>query len=217
MPPQISLLIAEDHEIFRLGLQQVIVQDPQIRLVAEATNGEMALAQIRAQPPQIVLLDVEMPRLSGLDVARALRAERLPSAVILLTQYKDSQHFNAALDLGVRGYVLKENAYPEVLRSIHTVAAGEPFITPSLSGLLLARRARAAALADQRPQVQQLTATERALLKLLAENKTNREIAQELCLSIKTVEHRREHICRKLELKGHHALLHFAIAHGSDL
>ncbi|MBI1765267.1 MAG: response regulator transcription factor [Acidobacteria bacterium] len=190
----------------RLGLRQVLTTDPRIKIVAETTDGAAALAQVRALRPHIALLDVKMKPLSGFEVARAIRAEALPSAIIFLTQYDDEQHFNAALDLGVNGYVLKDDAQTEVLHSIHAVAAGQPYITPTLSGFMLKRATRGA-----------LTPTERRILQLIADYKTSPQIADELHLAPRTIEHHRENICAKLELKGPHALLRYALEHRDEL
>jgi DNA-binding NarL/FixJ family response regulator len=120
---EIRVLIAEDSPYVRRGLRQVIATDPRIKIVAEVADGAAALEHLRTLRPQIALLDVKMKPLSGFDVARAVRSEALPVEIIFLTQYDDEQHFNAALDLGVKGYVLKDDAETEVLNSLHTVAA----------------------------------------------------------------------------------------------
>jgi DNA-binding NarL/FixJ family response regulator len=137
--------------------------------------------------------------------------------VIFLTMHKDEMHFNEALDLGVRGYLIKDNAAADVVNCIRAVAAGEDYISPSLSTHLLNRRSRAATLARQQPGINDLTATERRILVLLAEYKTSREIASELCVSIRTIENHRANICTKLDLHGTHALARFAIQHKSEL
>lgn len=203
---EIRVLIAEDSPYVRLGLRQIIATDPRIKVVAEVTDGAAALEHLRALQPQIALLDVKMKPLSGFDVARAVRAEVLPVEIIFLTQYDDEQHFNAALDLGVKGYVLKDDAESEVLNSLHAVAAGRPYFTSTLSGFMLKRATRNA-----------LTPTERRILQLLAEYKTSQQIAAELHLALRTIEHHRENICAKLELKGPHALLRYALEHRDEL
>lgn len=206
MNDEICVLIAEDSPYVRRGLRQVIAADPRIKIVAEVTDGVAALAQIRALRPHIALLDVKMHPLSGFDVARAVNQEALPCEIIFLTQYDDEQHFNAALDLGVKGYVLKDGAETEVLDSIHTVAAGRSYFTPTLSDFMLKRATR-----------RQFTPTERRILQLIAEYKTSRQIAEELHLAPRTIEHHREILCAKLGLEGAHALLRYALEHRNEL
>jgi DNA-binding NarL/FixJ family response regulator len=216
MTPEITVVIADDHPIFRRGLSEVINGDPRLTIVAEADDARTALDVVRARCPRVAVLDVDMPGGGGLAVARAIVAERLPVEIIFLTLHKDERLFNAALDSGAKGYVLKESAATDVVVGIKTVAAGQHFISPLLSNYLLNRRDRAAALAVSTPAVDALTATERRVLKLLAEYKTSREIADALCVSVRTVEHHRTNIATKLELTGSHAVLKFAVEHRSQ-
>src|SRR5262249_10779254 len=146
-----------------------------------------------------------------------IREKGLPVKVIILTMHKDERILNAALDLGVRGYVLKDSAITEIVASIKAVAGGERYISPQLSGHLLNRNSRAAALLRQQPGLETLTATERRILKLIADYKTSKEIAGILFISTRTVEHHRANICEKLDLKGSHALLKFATEHQAEL
>jgi len=217
MKTEIRIVIADDHPIFREGLRKVIEKDSFLKVVAEAEDGVVALARIQECGPQIALLDIDMPNIDGFAVARTLREQRQPVSVIFLTMHKDEMHFNEALDLGVRGYLIKDNAAADVVNCIRAVAAGEDYISPSLSTHLLNRRSRAATLARQQPGINDLTATERRILVLLAEYKTSREIANELCVSIRTIENHRANICTKLDLHGTHALARFAIQHKSEL
>jgi DNA-binding NarL/FixJ family response regulator len=131
--------------------------------------------------------------------------------------HRDEDIFNEALDLSVKGYVLKDSAVTDIVGSIRAVNAGQNYISPQLSNYLLSRSRRAAALIASRPSLTDLTPTERRILKLIAENKTSREIAGELFLSVRTVENHRAHICQKLELHGSHALLAFSLEHKSEL
>jgi DNA-binding NarL/FixJ family response regulator len=217
MRKEIKIMIADDHPIFRRGLRQVIDADSDLTIVAEADDGETTLDRLPTSGAEILLLDVDMPNKDGFEVARAIRTERLPVAVIFLTMHKDERFFNAALDLGVKGYVLKDSAVNEIIGSIRAVAAGREYVSPALTSFLLNRGRRAAALLAEQPGLGQLTPAERRILKLIAEYKTSNEIAEELFLSPRTVEHHRANICEKLELKGTHALLKFAVAHQSEL
>jgi DNA-binding NarL/FixJ family response regulator len=214
---EITLIIADDHPIFRKGLRQVVETDAALKVLAEAEDGEAALALIQQLNPDVALLDVDMPKLDGVEVARALREKQLPVSVVFLTMHKDEDVFNDAMDAGAKGYVLKESAVTDLILCIRAVAAGQHFISPQLSSFLLTRSARMASLVKQKPTLDSLTATERRVLKLIADNKTSREIAADLCVSIRTVENHRANICAKLDLRGAHALLNFALANKSSL
>lgn len=217
MKPEIRVLIADDHPIFRQGLRQVIESDSRLKIVGEAEDGQSALERIKSSGADVAVLDVEMPDMDGFEVARTLRQQKSPVAVIFLTMYKDERFFNAALDLGVKGYVLKDSAINEIIGGIKAVASGQDYVSPVLATYLLNRSRRAAALVAQHPSLKDLTAAERRVLKLIAEYKTSKEIADELCVSPRTVEHHRTNISAKLELKGSHALLKFALEHKSEI
>lgn len=211
MKPEIKVVIADDHPIFRRGLCQIIETDPGIKVVAEADDGEAALAALQKYEPQVAVIDVDMPNRDGFDVMQTIRAKRLPVAVIFLTMHKDERIFNKALDLGVMGYVLKDSAITEIVAGIKAVAAGQNYVSPAMSTSMLKRATRATAPLP--PGLDDLTPTERRVLKLIAEYKTSKDIATELFISIRTVEHHRANISTKLELKGSHALLKFALDH----
>ena len=217
MKTEIRIVIADDHPIFRRGLRSVIESDPGLKIIAEAEDGEVALGHIQALQPEIAILDMEMPNKGGFEVMRAIQEKMSPVAVIFLTMYKDERFFNAALDLGVKGYVLKDSAVNDIVACIKTVASGQNFISPLLSTYLVNRRDRATSLLKQKPGLNNLTAAEREVLRLIATNKTNKEIADELCISIRTVEKHRANISEKLELHGSHVLLSFALEHKSEL
>ncbi len=217
MADEVSILIADDHPIFRRGLRQVIEAETQYRVVAEAENGAAALEQVRLLKPDVAVLDVNMPQMSGFDVARELRNERKPVAIVFLTMYKDEDVFNAALDVGVKGYVLKDSAITDIVGCVRAVAAGQPYISPQLSAYLLNRSQRAASLEKAIPGLNNLTPTERRILKLIAEYKTSKEIAEELHIHYRTVDNHRTNISQKLGLQGSHALLKFAVEHKSQI
>jgi len=211
MSEKIKVLIVDDHPLFRQGLRQVVEADSRFDLVAEAGDGETALRSIQDKTPDVAVLDVDLPRLSGLEVARALQGKGLPTRVIILTMYKEEEIFNRALDFGVMGFVLKENAVEDILNSVVAVAAGKHYLSSTISGYLLRRLGRAEELATKKPGLNDLTKAERRILKLIAEKKTSREIAMELSISQRTVDAHRAHISAKLDLHGNHSLLQFAL------
>lgn len=214
---RIRVVIADDHPIFSRGLRQVLLGDPAFDLVGEAQDGEAALQQIEERRPDVAVLDIDMPKKDGFDVIRAMEARKLSSAVVFLTMHKDEELFNGAMNLGARGYVLKESAFSELVESIKTVALGGHFVSPSLSTYLLNRRNRHGALVEERPGLNELTTAERRVLQLIAAGMNTSDIAHELCVSLRTVENHRAHICNKLDLQGRDALLRFALTHKSEL
>jgi DNA-binding NarL/FixJ family response regulator len=213
----VEILIADDHPIVRQGLRQTVESDSGLKVVAEAGDGQEALVRIKELRPHVAVLDIQMPLLDGFGVARAVREEGLTVGLIFLTFQRDEEVFNAALDLGVRGYVLKDSAVSDIVACVRAVAAGQHYASPALTTHLVSRGRRAAALVEDRPGLAALTPTERQVLRLIADYKTSKEIAAELCISPRTVETHRNNICQKLDLHGSHALMKFALAHKSEL
>jgi len=217
MKNEIRIIIADDHPIFRRGLRAVIEGDSAIKVIDEADDGNTTLEKMASLKPDLVVLDVNMPDLTGFEVVRRAQQQRLQVEIIFLTMHKDEGMFNTAMDLGVKGYVLKDSAVTEVVGAIKAVAAGKPFISPILSGFLLGRSTRAASLAEKTPRLKDLTPTEIRVLKMIAEYKTSKEIADVLCIHSRTVDNHRTNICQKLDLRGSHSLLKFALEHKSEL
>jgi DNA-binding NarL/FixJ family response regulator len=211
------ILIADDHPIFRKGLRQVIEIEANLQVIAEADDGIAALAQIRQFQPDIAVLDINMPNMSGFDLAQMVYEQSIEVAIIFLTMHKGEDLFNAAMDIGVQGYVLKDSAVTDIVASIKAVASGQPYISPQVSGFLLNRSTRVAALQQTTASLDDLTPTERRVFKMLAEYKTSKQIADELCISPRTVNNHRANICAKLNLHGSHALMKFAIEHKSEI
>ncbi|HEX8737381.1 MAG TPA: response regulator transcription factor [Pyrinomonadaceae bacterium] len=216
-PETAKILIADDHPVFRRGLRMVIESEPNLQIVAEADDGAAALAAIEAYQPDLVVLDFNMPEMNGFDVVRRLQATRSKTAIVFLTMHKDEEMFNATMDLGVGGYILKDSAVTDIISCLRTVLAGQPYISPQLSAFLLNRSRRAVELSREIPALQRLTPTERRILKLIADYKTSKEIADILCIHSRTVDNHRTNISQKLDLKGSHALLKFAAEHKSKI
>jgi DNA-binding NarL/FixJ family response regulator len=217
MKREIRLLIVDDHPVFRHGLRQIIEARPPFKVVGEAADGESGLRLVSECRPDIAVVDIDMPRGSGLDVARSLRKGNVPVSVVLLTMFKDEDLFNAALDLGVKAYVLKENAVDEILAALEKVSNGEVFFSHSLLDIGKRREDLVQKLLLSKPRLENLTAAERRILKLIAEDHTSKEIADLLQISIKTVENHRLNICHKLNVHGTHGLLKFAFEHKGHL
>jgi DNA-binding NarL/FixJ family response regulator len=155
-------------------------------------------------------LDIKMPKLTGLQVARLLSDRKSLIRVVLLTMYEDEEVLNEALGLGIQAYVLKENAVEELLAAIRAVVEGRNFISASLCGMILRRRDRTDGLRREKPGLDLLTPAELRILKLIAEDKTSKEIAGLLDCAVRTVETHRQNMSSKLSLSGSHSLLKFA-------
>ncbi len=214
---ELTIVIADDHPIVRHGFRSWVSEDSSLRVVAEAADGEEALRRIRELKPNIAILDFGMPKLNGLEVARKIQEEQLPVAVILLTMHKEEDLFNAAVDSGVLGYVLKENAVEDLLAAVQSAAKGDLFISPLLSNFLLRRYQKSATLAREKPTLADLTSVEREILKLVAQGLTSKEIAERLNISHRTVDNHRFRMAEKLGLHGTHSLVKFAYDNRSRL
>ncbi len=213
----VRILIADDHPVFRMGLLQLVQADPQFELVGEAGDGAAAWDLIQRLKPQIALLDIDMPLMDGLTLAGRIRDAKLAVAVVILTIHKEETLFDAAMDLGVRGYVLKESAILELTNALRSVARGELFLSSAISSFLLNRLRRQEESPSAQPGLSQLTPMEVRVLKLVGENQTNEEIARQLFISPHTVHTHRNNIRDKLDLRGSRGLLMFALEHKEEL
>ncbi|MCI0563455.1 MAG: response regulator transcription factor, partial [Nitrososphaera sp.] len=205
-----TLLLADDHPLMRKGLREVIEEDGRYTIVAEAGDGVKALELVEQHQPSIAILDIDMPRLGGLELAHTILSKKIPVDIIILTMHDKQNVFNRAMDLGVMGYVVKDSALTDILDAITSVALGGHYISPSLSGLLL-KRSHSRETEEERAILALLTPTERKILRLIAEERTTKEIADQLFVSSRTIDTHRAHICSKLDLHGPTALLRFAL------
>lgn len=213
MADKIKLIIADDHHIFRKGILSIVSEDAGIEIIGEAANGDDAYKLIADNVPDIAILDIDMPGLSGLDVARKVKSEKLSTKIVILTIHKDKEYFDEALELDIKAYVLKESIANDLIDCIKRVAAGEYYISAAISGYLVEKNKSSGKQTD----IEKLTNAEKEILKLIAQNKTSAQIAGELFRSVRTVENHRNNICSKLGLKGPHALLLYAIQYKSVL
>ncbi len=205
----ISILIADDHPMFRFGLRETIEKMNNLHTIYEAEDGASALRIIEERHPALAILDIEMPKMNGLEIAKIIQQKNLPCDVIILTMYDKENMFNKAMDAGVMGYVLKENATREIQNCITAVLNGNHFVCPLLSEFLLRRKNRTAIGMQKGEGIMSLTEMERKVFSYIAEMKTTDDIAQELFISSRTVETHRHNICSKLNIHGANALLKF--------
>jgi DNA-binding NarL/FixJ family response regulator len=217
MGTRLRILIADDYPLSRAGLRQVIESQADCEVVAEANDGESALESIRTLLPDIAVLDISMPKMDGLAVARAVREASLPVDIVFLTMYREEELFNRALEIGAKGYVLKDSAAADIVTCLRAVIAGQHYTSPELTTYLVKRSRSPAPAADPPSGIESLTPTERKVLSLLAEYKTSKQIGEELFISRRTVDHHRANICQKLGIHGSYALMKFALEHKSLL
>ena len=210
---KVSIVIADDHPLFRVGLRETIESEPGFKVVGEAGDGEQALEMISRMHPAIAILDVSMPKLDGLAVARKLVAQEPSIGIILVTMYREQKLFTQALEAGVKGYVLKDSAATDIISCIKAVAAGQNYVSPELTTYLVKRVRQAETAELARSGLESLTTTELRILSLLADYKTSKEIAKELFISPRTVDTHRNNVCQKLNIRGSHALVKFALQH----
>ncbi|WP_293901835.1 response regulator [Sphingobacterium sp. UBA5670] len=205
-----TILIADDHPIFLKGLKEVIESEPAYEVIYAAKNGMEALAIARTQLPMVTILDIDMPEMNGLAAAEEL-IKFVPDAnVILLTMHKAKDTFLRALEIGVAGYVLKENAVVDIIQAIEAVISGNSYISPEMSSFLLNQR-RTNRNPTTEDLLRTLTPSELKILRLVGSYKSTKAIAEELFISEKTVSNHRMNILRKLNLTGKNSLLRFAI------
>ncbi len=202
---QKTLIIADDHPIFRLGLRNILAQIPWIRIVGEAETGTSALTQLKHLQPDLLLLDLEMPGMDGLTVLKEMAHLQLDTLAVILTSYDDDAYLEKALDLGARAYVLKDEAGDSLKACLDAVCTGAVYISPSFGN-----HTRMAPVRADSDLIASLTETERVILSAVGGFKTSKEIAAEMDISYRTVQNHRASICRKLGLKGAHQLMQFA-------
>ncbi|WP_421773439.1 response regulator [Gracilimonas sp.] len=211
-----KILIADDHPLMLKGLHQVLESQKKYEIIT-AQNGEEALGCIRKEKPRIAILDIEMPKTTGFEVAQQVHYESLPVDIIFLTMYKDESMFNKAMDIGVKGYVLKENTVSEITQCLQNVLKGDHYLSPAISNFLIRRNTKLVSPASDKDGLNALTRTEKRIIKELADLRTSQEIADEHNVSIKTIQNHRNNICNKLGLSGTHALLKYAVEHASKI
>jgi DNA-binding NarL/FixJ family response regulator len=215
MAERIRIVLADDHPVVLKGLKMLVEEDRRNIVVGEAPNGEKALACIRDLQPDLAILDIDMPKLDGFAIAREMGRLKLPTKIIFLTLHDDEKVFDAAMKLGVKGYLLKESAMQEIAAAIESVISEGTYISSAIAAQVMKRRHQVPPSADS--MLGRLTPTERKILKMIAAGKASKEIADELSIHYRTVENHRVNACRKLGIEGTNALLRFALQHKESL
>ena len=209
---KVRILLADDHTILREGIKVLLNRERDMEIVAEAEDGAQALEQVRSVKPDVVVMDISMPKIGGLEVTREI-TETFPDVkVVILTMHDNEEYLVQALKSGAKGYVLKEAAATDLAEAIRAVVRGDAYLYPAVARKLVddyVNRVRTIKTASE-----SLTPREREVLKLVAEGHTNREIADYLGISVKTVENHRANLMRKLDLHDRTELARYAIKIG---
>lgn len=213
MTDTIRVVLVDDHAIVRTGLRMLFQTEPDIAIVGEADSGEAAIAAVTALKPDVVVMDIAMPGMSGIEATRRIKAVSPETAVLALTMHEEEPYFFQMLEAGASGYVPKRAAADDLVSAVRVVAQGQVFLYPSLARLLVQDYLQREA-AGQTEEADLLTPREREVLTLIAQGLTNREIAEALVISVKTVDRHRENIMHKLNLHSRVELVKYAIAKG---
>jgi two-component system response regulator NreC len=211
---RVTILLADDHAILRDGVRALLSDEPDLVVVGEADDGRSAVEQTRALRPDVVVMDIGMPLLNGLEATRQIRREHPQSRVLILTMHQNEEYLSQVLAAGASGYVLKQAAGRELVDAIREVARGGAFFSPSMARTLADLYLESLEAEASHDPYEELTAREREVLQLVAEGFSSRKIAEMLNLSIKTVKTHRLHLMQKLDLHDRTELVKYAFQKG---
>ena len=209
-----TVLVADDHSILREGLRALLSDSPDLEVIGEAEDGQQAIEKVRQLHPDLVLLDLSMPNINGTEAIRVIKRRYPETKIIALTVHKSEEYVRATLDAGADGYVLKDDTSSDLLTSIRNVRKGKLHLSPGICDQVINGFLNRPDNPQKGHSWDRLTLREREVLKLIAEGNKNREIAECLSVSIKTVEKHRSNLMRKLNLRGISALTTYAIDNG---
>jgi len=210
----IRVLLADDHKLIRAGLVLVVQQQPDLNVIGEADDGRQAVQLVESLKPDVVVMDIGMPNLNGIEAARQITASRPDTAVVILSMHADEGYVLRALKAGARAYLLKDSATTDLVQAIRAVVEGKSFFSPAVSKVLLQDYMRKLRRTGAEDSYDLLSPREREVLQLVAEGKSNKEVANLLNLSTYTVETHRAKIMQKLNLKGVPELILYAVRKG---
>ena len=209
----IHILLVEDHAMVRAGLRALLERAGDIKIVGEASNGQEAIEMTMTLKPDLLVMDIMMPRLNGIQAAEQIRALKLPTSILLLSMYSDEGLIHQAMHSGVKGFVLKTSVSEELLQAIDAVARGETFLSKSVSSIVMDRITRPNTQQTDNP-IDSLSPREKEIMQLIAEEHTSSEIGKILVISEKTVEKHRANLMDKLHVRNLAGLVRLAIKYG---
>jgi two-component system, NarL family, response regulator NreC len=210
----IRIVLADDHAVMRRGLRLVLEQQKDFQVLAEANDGREAMSLVETFKPDVSVLDITMPNLNGIDAARQISAKQPDVAIVILSMHSDEGYVLRALKAGARGYLLKESPEADFIQAVRSVSDGKAFFSPAVSRMLVEDYVRQLQDKDIEDSYDLLTPRERELLQLIAEGKSNKDIANMLNLSLYTVETHRSNILEKLNLHSVPELILYAVRKG---
>jgi two-component system response regulator NreC len=208
------VLLADDHQLMRSGVRLMLEREPDITVVGEASDGREAVALAKTLKPEVVVMDIGMPNLNGIEAALQMTQHNPELAVVMLSMHSDESYVLRALKAGARGYLLKDSAEADLIKAVHVVAGGKSFFSPAVSKVLLDDYVRKLSRSGTEDAYDLLTPREREILQLIAEGKSNKDVANLLNLSVYTVESHRSNLMEKLNLKGVPELILYAVRKG---
>lgn len=211
---KVRILLADDHTVMRAGLRALFERQQNFEVVGEADDGPQAVQMATALAPEVVVMDIGMPNLNGIESTRQILAKRPATSVVILSMYSDESYVMRALQAGARAYLLKDSAVADVIRAVEAVIQGKSFFSPAVSRILAEDYVRALKQKGAADSYELLTAREREILQLLAEGKSNKEVAVKLDISVYTAETHRKRILQKLGLHSSAELVLYAVRKG---
>jgi len=209
------IVLADDHILFRQGMKRIIDETPDMQVVGEANDGQEAIELVKRLLPDLAILDVSMPKISGIEVCHEIKITYPRVKILILTMHKNSEYLYHAISAGAQGYLLKEDSDEELFAAIGTIREGAIYVTKALAGVV-SKDISAYYRGGERKLSNSLTAREREVLRFIAEGKSNCEVAEILRISVRTVETHRANIMDKRELRNTAELVRYAIEHGLD-
>ena len=214
MSEKVRIVIAEDHTILREGLRSLLSSSPNFEIIGEAGDGREAIRQVKKFKPELILTDLSMPRMNGMEAIKEIKRESPATKILVLTVHRAEEYILATFRAGADGYLLKDSTHSELLMAVKKVLSGAHYISPEISEKVIEGYIEGKKSLKSRTSWETLTQREREILKLIAEGYRNKEIAGDLCISVKTVEKHRANLMEKLDLHSIQALTTFAIEKG---
>ena len=214
MTKPIRILIADDHTIVRQGLARMLEEQPDLKVIGEATNGQKAVDKVLALKPDVAILDISMPRMNGIEAAKRIRKHLPETKIIILSMYSHEHYIDELLETGVSGYLLKDSSGRDIVKAIHAALKNETFLSPYISKKVVDSYLSPQKKSPRTDRYKQLTNREREIFQLIAEGHTTRQIAETLFVSISTVKSHRNKIMEKLDIDSSVKLVRFAIKLG---